>query len=157
MNNKNYKYNDGGRAEAGYKGHARDCVVRAIAIATETPYQEVYDDLKKANQEYADSKRTKRAKRIKSKGATPRNGNYRDVYQPYLESKGWSWKPTMKVGQGCKVHLKADELPSGKIICRLSRHLVAVVDGVVNDTYDSTRGGNRCVYGYFYNPSQASN
>ena len=157
MNNKNYKYNDGGRAEAGYKGHARDCVVRAIAIATETPYQEVYDGLKKANQEYADSRRTRKAKRIKSKGTTPRNGNYRDVYQPYLESKGWLWKPTMKVGQGCKVHLKADELPSGKIICRLSRHLVAVVDGIVNDTYDSTRGGNRCVYGYFYNPSQASN
>tara|TARA_R100000789_G_scaffold59358_1_gene57025 strand:- start:99 stop:770 length:672 start_codon:yes stop_codon:yes gene_type:complete len=153
MKNTNYKYNDGGRADAGYKGKAGDCVVRAIAIATELPYQEVYDGLKEENQKYANSRRTRGAKKIKAKGTTPRNGNYRDVYQPYLESKGWTWKPTMKIGQGCKVHLKADELPSGKIICRLSRHIVAVIDGVVNDTHDSTRDGKRCVYGYFHKPT----
>ena len=34
-------YSDGGRAAAGYKGDAGDCVTRAIAIATEIPYQEV--------------------------------------------------------------------------------------------------------------------
>ncbi len=28
---------DGGRAAAGYKGRAADCVVRAIAIATQKP------------------------------------------------------------------------------------------------------------------------
>jgi hypothetical protein len=38
-----FVYNDGGRAAAGYKGRAGDCVVRAIAIATQKPYQEVYD------------------------------------------------------------------------------------------------------------------
>ena len=47
------------------------------------------------------------------------------------------------------MHLKRDELPSGRIVCSLSRHLVACVDGVVHDTYDSTRGGTRCVYGYW--------
>ena len=36
-------YDDGGRAEAGYKGSAGDCVCRAIAIATQRPYKEVYD------------------------------------------------------------------------------------------------------------------
>jgi hypothetical protein len=41
----NYVYDDGGRAQAGYKGQAGDCTVRAIAIATELPYQEVYDEL----------------------------------------------------------------------------------------------------------------
>ena len=150
MKQTHYKYNDGGREHSGYKGKAGDCVVRAIAIATELPYQEVYDGLKVANQEYADSRRTRQAKKIKAKGTTPRNGNYRDVYQSYLESKGWIWNPTMKIGQGCKVHLKADELPSGKIICRLSKHIVAVIDGVVNDTYDCSRDGKRCVYGYFH-------
>jgi hypothetical protein len=35
-------YSDGGRAAAGYKGRAGDCVVRAIAIAAQKPYQEVY-------------------------------------------------------------------------------------------------------------------
>ena len=36
-------YNDGGREEAGFKGTTRDCVTRAIAIATEKPYKEIYD------------------------------------------------------------------------------------------------------------------
>lgn len=38
-----FKFNDGGREAAGYKGKASDCVTRAIAIATGKPYQEVYD------------------------------------------------------------------------------------------------------------------
>ena len=42
------KINDGGRAAAGYKGKAGDCVVRSIAIVTNLPYQKVYDDLYKA-------------------------------------------------------------------------------------------------------------
>ena len=41
----NFKYNDGGRELAGYKGKTGDCVTRAIAIATGKPYQEVYDNL----------------------------------------------------------------------------------------------------------------
>ena len=40
-----WQYNDGGRAAAGYKGQTGDCVTRAIAIATERPYREVYDAL----------------------------------------------------------------------------------------------------------------
>src|SRR6266702_525925 len=38
-----FVYNDGGRAAAGYRGRAGDCVVRAIAIAAQKPYQDVYD------------------------------------------------------------------------------------------------------------------
>ena len=38
------KINDGGRAAAGYKGQAGDCVVRSIAIATGMNYQKVYDE-----------------------------------------------------------------------------------------------------------------
>lgn len=40
-----FTFNDGGRKEAGFKGETGDCVTRAIAIATEKPYQEVYDNL----------------------------------------------------------------------------------------------------------------
>ena len=46
------KVNDGGRAAAGFKGQAGDCVVRSIAIATGMPYQKVYDDLFKSNQRF---------------------------------------------------------------------------------------------------------
>jgi hypothetical protein len=40
-----FKFNDGGRAAAGFKGKAVDCVCRAIAIATGKPYAEVYSEL----------------------------------------------------------------------------------------------------------------
>jgi hypothetical protein len=55
----------------------------------------------------------------------------------------------MSIGQGCTVHLKADELPSGRLILSVSRHYVAMIDGVVHDTHDPSRGGTRCVYGYW--------
>lgn len=38
-----FKQDDGGRADAGYKGTTGDCVTRAIAIATGLDYQTVYD------------------------------------------------------------------------------------------------------------------
>jgi hypothetical protein len=45
--------------------------------------------------------------------------------------------------------LKADELPAGRLIVSVSKHLVAVIDGVAHDTHDPSRGGTRCVYGYY--------
>jgi hypothetical protein len=55
----------------------------------------------------------------------------------------------MGIGTGCQVHLREDELPKGNIIVNLSKHLSCVKDGVLHDTYDCTRNGNRCVYGYW--------
>ena len=56
----------------------------------------------------------------------------------------------MGIGTGCTVHLNPNELPKGRIICRVTRHYVAVINGVINDTYDCSRDGTRCVYGYWY-------
>ena len=137
-----WKYHDGGRSEAGYRGKTGDCVVRAIAIATGKSYQEVYDALNAV----AVSERT--GKRMRGK-SNSRTGVHRVTYQQYLESLGWKWTPTMRVGRGCEVHLRADELPRGRIIVRLSRHLCAVIDGTIYDTSDPSRRGTRCVYGYF--------
>lgn len=127
---------DGGRSEAGYKGTTRDCVARAIAIATEKPYSEVYDALNE----------NRLRQRRKS---SARTGLYRLTYERYLKSLGWAWTPTMQIGSGCKVHLKADELPKGRLIVAVSKHMVAVIDGVAYDTNDPCRGGTRCVYGYY--------
>jgi len=55
----------------------------------------------------------------------------------------------MKIGSGCKVHLSSNELPDGRLIVKVSKHITAVIDGVLNDTYDCSRNGTRCVYGYF--------
>jgi hypothetical protein len=131
--------NDGGRSKY-FKGkNAGDCVVRAIAIASERDYKEVYDDLAKLNQKYD-----------RSRKRSARNGVNPKAYKYYFGwSLNWTWYPTMEVGSGCQVHLRPDELPSGRIVCRLSKHLVAVIDGVIHDTYDSSRDGTRCVYGYW--------
>lgn len=60
-------------------------------------------------------------------------------------------RPTqpMKIGSGCKVHLRENELPKGNIVVSVSGHLTCVKDGVIYDTYDCSRDGTRCVYGYW--------
>jgi hypothetical protein len=145
-----FVYNDGGREAAGYKGKAGDCVCRAIAIAARLPYQEVYDRLAEGNASQRKSKRSK-GTRIRS----ARNGinTTRKWFKDYMLELGFVWTPTMHIGSGCKVHLKADELPSGRLVCNVSKHQVTVIDGVINDTYDCSRKGTRCVYGYWRLPS----
>lgn len=143
------KINDGGRAAAGFKGQAGDCVVRSIAIATGSPYQKIYDDLFKANQEFRNTSRTKLARSLKQRNDSPRTGTHRVVLKKYLEKLGWKWIPTMFVGKGCKVHLKREELPMGTLIVSCSKHLTVVIDGVLNDIFDCSRNGTRCVYGYW--------
>lgn len=137
-----FVFNDGGRVAAGYKGAAGDCVCRSIAIVTGKPYQEVYDELNAL----AASERTGRRKRGKS---SARTGVYKATIRKYLTSLGYRWTPTMQIGQGCAVHLVSGELPRGRLIVSVSRHITAVIDGVIHDTHDPSRGGSRCVYGYF--------
>ena len=137
-----FVYDDGGRAAAGYKGTADDCVVRAIAIAAQLPYQEVYD----AINEMASSERRGKRKRSISNART---GVYKQTSKKYLESMGWKFTATMTIGSGCKTHLRADELPPGRLIVKVTKHMVAIIDGVIHDLGDCSRNGTRCVYGYY--------
>jgi hypothetical protein len=66
-----------------------------------------------------------------------------------MVSIGFVWTPTMGIGTGCKVHLHADELPKGRLIASVSKHYCAMIDGVINDISNPSRGGKRCVYGYW--------
>lgn len=151
-------YDDGGRATAGYRGHAGDCAVRAFAIASGLPYREVYDTvnaLGEAERQLTQARYDRkglgwRARRI----SDARNGATKDVCRQLAEALGLAWTPTMFIGQGCKVHLRADELPGGRLVAQTSKHVVAVVDGVIHDTYDPSRGGTRCVYGYWTNEEE---
>lgn len=149
-----FVFNDGGRKAAGFRGRARDCVTRAIAIAAKIPYADVYHDIN----EVAATERTGAGKR-----SSAREGVFRRTYQAYLENLGWAWVPTMQIGSGCRVHLHDGELPMGRIIARLSKHLTVVIDGVVHDTFNPQRTtiiceaglqrfARRCVYGYFHKP-----
>lgn len=143
-------YNDGGRAAAGYKGATGDCVTRAIAIATGLSYVGVYKTLAILN---AAQRRSKReiykglSRRLKS--AANGISTKHKWFDDYMQSLGFRWIPTMQIGQGCKVHLRAEELPAGILIVSVSKHLVAVIDRVIQDTYDCSRNGTRCVYGYW--------
>lgn len=172
-----FVYNDGGRAAAGYKGNAGDCVVRSIAIATGKPYQEVYDELFELNRAAQKTQRNpKRSRSGRKRSASPRDGGTsKKTVRAYLESIGWRWVPTMGIGTGCTVHLHDGELPAGRLIVSVSGHMVAVIDGEIHDTYDPQRElhcierdtgrelrpgewrnvngicsvRRRCVYGYF--------
>ena len=148
VNHPTFVYNDGGRANAGYKGNTGDCVTRAIAIASGRPYQEVYDRLAEGN---ATQRRSRGRKHSKDGVRTASRGinTTRKWYKDYMKELGFEWKPTMFIGQGCKVHLKANELPKGNLVVNVSKHYVAVIDGVINDTYNPSRDGTRCVYGYY--------
>lgn len=138
--------NDGGRAAAGFKGDAGDCVTRSICIASGLPYTQVYDALAHGNKTQRRSKHDPRKRK-----RTARDGvnTTRKWFKEYMTDIGFTWTPTMSIGSGCKVHLRGDELPQGRLVVAVSKHYTAVIDGVCHDTYDPSRGGTRCVYGYW--------
>ena len=130
-----YVHDDGGRQAAGYQGTAGDCVVRAVAIATQQDYATVYAAL-------SDGMRAQRQTRGRH-AASARNGVSvkRKWFRDYMHSIGWRWVPTMGIGTGCRVHLVRDELPSGRLIVSLSKHYTAVIEGVIHDTFNPTERG----------------
>jgi len=126
----NIIYNDGGRKASGRKGSAGDCGVRAMAIALGMDYDACYKELAQANKDAGYAK-------------SARNGLMKEVFQSVLKKHGWTWNkaPTFS---GRKA--KASDLPEGTYICRMSRHYATVIDGVLQDTFDSS---GKMVYGYW--------
>jgi hypothetical protein len=107
-------------------------------------YKKVYDELMFLSKNYNKTITDSKAK------SHPRNGVPRKVYDAYIKSLGFAWVPTMKVGGGCTHHLKKDELPNdGNLIVSVSKHMTTVINGVIHDTHDPSRGQTRCVYGYY--------
>ena len=137
-----FQFNDGGRKAAGYQGKTGDCVCQSIAIATNMPYAYVYMLLNENAQQQRITKR-------QPKRGNARTGIYKNTIRQVLEMLGWKWTPTMQIGSGCKVHLRAGELPMGRLIVSVSKHITCVIDGTIQDTHDPSRHGTRCVYGYW--------
>jgi hypothetical protein len=137
---------DGGRSRSGIargsrKDETGDCVTRAIAIATEKPYREVHDALIGAAVRHAMTGKTSWAKWARGRRRTVSifhadHGAHAEVYNPLLESLGWKFTSTKELPRGKGVRLRADELPRGRLIVRLPKHLVAVIDGVIHDNFD---------------------
>jgi hypothetical protein len=145
-----FRFNDGGRRAAGFGPPASDCVVRSVAIASGRPYAVVYGELAEINAKMPKTKARDHG-RSKVGSHTADHGVYTEsvLFKRYMASLGFTWTPTMSIGSGCRVHLRPGELPKGRIIVRVTRHLVAVIDGTVHDIADPCRGGTRCVYGYW--------
>lgn len=137
-----FVYSDGGRSNYFKADNVGDCVCRAICNAGGYDYKDIYDMLKEAA-------RAEKTEKHNGKRSSVRDGVYKDTRRKVLEELGWEWHPTMSFGTGCTVHLRADELPAGNLIVSVSRHLTCVRDGVLYDTYDCSRDGTRCVYGYY--------
>ena len=98
----NYKHNDGGRQDAGFKGTAGDCGTRAMAIALGLDYKTVYKELAQAN---ADNGRAKSA----------RNGINKDIYSEVLKRYGWVWMQSPKfIGRKAR----CSDMPSGVVIAK---------------------------------------
>ena len=137
-----WTFNDGGREAAGFLGETGDCACRAISIVSGIPYTLIYHKINKIGK----LERTGKRKRGKSNA---RKGVYRYTLHTLMTELGFDWFPTMKIGSGCTVHLRKEELPDGKLVVLCSQHLTAVIDGVIHDTFDPSREGTRCVYGFY--------
>jgi hypothetical protein len=136
-----YVYDDGGRKAAGFKGHTGDCACRALAIVTGEPYKSVYEALIEAarrERPYGTRKRSH-----------PRTGYHRATYDRHLRTLGFTWTPTATFGSTQRVHMDAAEVPPGRHILRLRRHFVALIDGVIHDTFEPNHTRANCVYGYW--------
>lgn len=157
-------YNDGGRSTY-FKGKkVGDCVARAVAIASGIDYKKVYDTFA---EKQSKQRVTKKHLRYATYNHTSARYSWKDGkvrfaktaqhgvavkrkwFKDQMREWGFRWVPTMKIGSGCQVHLRADELPKGRLVVAVSKHYTCVIDGVVNDTYDCSRDGTRCVYGYW--------
>jgi hypothetical protein len=140
-----YRYDDAGRHSR--TGSTRDCVTRAIAIATGLPYEQVWKEIAAGN---AGQRKTRGSAKVSGvESADHGVMTSRKWFRDYMRSLGFSWTPTMAIGQGTTVHLRQGELPAGRLVVMVSRHACAVIDGVVRDTHDPGRDGTRCVYGYY--------
>lgn len=117
--------------------HVGDCVCRAIAIASGRDYKEIYNLL------------------YKTMGDSPRGGVMTSGvrFKRFMQEQGFKWVSLCQVGGTQSAHFYKGEIPSvGRLVCSAHRHEVAVVDGVVRDTWDSrynSWGEPRRIYGYW--------
>lgn len=125
-----YIYSDGGRTAAGMKTQT-DCGIRAMAIACDIPYTEARKVLKEVS------------KNGKLGSAAIARGIYKEDMEAALKKYGFVRKSAPKLdGRKARYH----DLPKGRIVAHMAKHFVAVIDGQLYDTWDST---GKMVYDYW--------
>lgn len=138
MDRLTYIKHDGGRRDAGFKGASGDCVTRAIAIALDLPYRKTYNELGALSSEMTGGLES-----------SVRDGCPTAVHHCYLTHQQW----TLTLLKDA--YFRTNDIPmTGRIIVASARHLVAVINGTVLDSWDSrmsnrTKNGRAKVFGYY--------
>ncbi len=117
----NFVKTDGGRKAAGYKTttpYQNDCVVRSISIAINEDYRTVFVELMELGLEM---------------GGYP---NFNPVWQRYLTFKGWVKNKCPRDKNNKLIKLRDWKVFPSRAVVLNSRHLTAIVDGAVHDTWD---------------------
>ena len=129
-----YAHDDGGRADAGFKGSAGDCVVRAVAIAGALTYREVYDAMS-ATMKVNGYTATGNAYSIKPNGGKRQRGqmNAKAVQMSVVIQMGFRKIPFEK---GPRPTFTEAHREYGNCVVNTSRHTCALVDGALRDTFD---------------------
>jgi|TARA_B100000315_G_C14198554_1_gene416577 hypothetical protein len=114
---------DGGLALSGFKVRKRmgNCVPRALAIAFNRPYKEVWDELFELG---------------KSIGEFP---NTDRCYSKYLKQHGWKKQKAQRTKGGRLKKLKYFHCLGLTALVHVRRHLVCVKDGKIIDDWNPGR------------------
>ena len=107
-----------------------DCVVRALAIADNKKWIEVYDALCYTGRTIFEMP------------------SGRKTYHQYLLENGWSKQPMPKHQNGKRYTLSqfADENPKGVYVISLANHLATIVNGNLHDIWDCSE---KCLRNYW--------
>lgn len=134
-----FKKTDGGKAsdsDSVRRKHGNDCMVRALAIATDIPYPRVYDEL------------------VEMDVFKPGRAGFMDrfVGQLHWEEKDfhgfkfvWHPFPAKKGLPRMNADTFAAQFPKGTFILRMGHHVCTMIDTVLHDSFVHT--DMRCVYG----------
>lgn len=111
-----------------------DCVVRAICNATGKQWHEVYEELCAIGYDLCDMPNQKR------------------VYEKYLDNIGWKKYPMPRKKDGRRYTLAEFADTNGHItsIVSVAKHLTALVDGELHDTWNC---GHKCVGNFYSHPN----
>lgn len=128
---------DGGRKAAGYKGNASDCVLRSLSIALGEDYEELRRELMEETKHFANTSRSRKAKRQKKEGNSVFRGVYREVYSVILKRRGWIRTGMSKIGSSKRYYLTKSDVPPVPVILHTRGHLTTSIDHTIRDTWDT--------------------
>ena len=109
-----------------------DCTVRALAISTNTDYNTAHDFLKERG------RRCRKSFLFPKKRSDDCALGYEFVWKPF---------PLLCGKRRMSPKRFARKFSKGVYICKTTKHVYAVVDGVINDTEKIDWFDGKCVYG----------